>query len=445
MVRIPWRGDIHGKKGGSMKSAIDSVYGIEILDSRGNPTVSVRVTLADGSTGYAGVPSGASTGEYEAVELRDGDAKRYLGKGTQKAVANVNTILAEALRGMDACDQSALDDRMIELDGTPNKGKLGANAILGVSIAAAKAAASSQKLELYEYLSNGKGVLLPVPLVNVLNGGAHANNSLDIQEFMVVPHGAKTFREALRMGAEVFHALGKLLKNDGYSTGVGDEGGYAPQLESSEMAFDFLLRAIERAGYTPGKQISLALDVAASELVEEKDGKVCYRFAKANLPVMTPAELIGQYAEWAEKYPLVSIEDGLGENDWDGWSKITEKLGSKLQLVGDDLFVTNAERIRRGIESKIANSVLIKVNQIGSLSETLSAMGTAVEAGYTNVVSHRSGETEDSTIADLAVALNTGQIKTGSMCRGERMAKYNRLLWIEDRLGGKAEYRDPFA
>lgn len=428
-----------------MKSAIESVYAIEILDSRGNPTVSVRVQLADGSVGVAGVPSGASTGEFEAVELRDGDSKRYLGKGVLKAVSHVNTVIAKAITGLDPFDQGALDDTLIRLDGTSNKGKLGANAILGVSMATARAAAASKKQELFSYLTEGRGTLLPVPLVNVLNGGAHANNSLDIQEFMIVPHGAKSFREAIRMSAETFHALGKLLKNDGYSTGVGDEGGYAPQLESAEMAFDFLLRAIERAGYVPGKDISLALDVAASELVEEKDSKISYRFAKANLPAMSPSELIGLYAEWVGKYPLVSIEDGLGENDWQGWAEITKKLGDKIQLVGDDLFVTNAERIQKGIETHVANSVLIKVNQIGSLTETRSAMETATEAGYTNVVSHRSGETEDSTISDLAVAMNCGQIKTGSMCRGERMAKYNRLLWIEDILGSKADFKDPFS
>ncbi len=428
-----------------MKSVIESVYAIELLDSRGNPTVGVRVQLGDGSVGSANVPSGASTGEFEAVELRDGDSKRYLGKGVLKAVANVNTVIAESVRGKDACDQGMIDDILLKLDGTPNKAHLGANAVLGVSMAVARAAAACKKLELYEYLSEGKGVRLPVPLVNVLNGGAHANNSLDIQEFMVVPVGAKTFREAIRMGAETFHALGKLLKNDGYSTGVGDEGGYAPQLESSEMAFDFLLRAIEQAGYTPGQDLALALDVAASELVENKDGKVYYRFAKANLPSMSQSDICSMYADWVGRYPLVSIEDGLGENDWAGWKDLTARLGTKTQLVGDDLFVTNSRRIEQGIEMNVANSVLIKVNQIGSLTETFSAMETAIEAGYTNVVSHRSGETEDSTIADLAVATNCGQIKTGSMCRGERMAKYNRLLWIEDRLGSKAEYVNPFA
>ena len=427
-----------------MKSAIESVYALEVLDSRGNPTVSVRVKLADGSVGVASVPSGASTGEFEAVELRDGDSKRYLGKGVSKAVANVNGTIAEALRGMDASDQGRLDERLITLDGTDNKGKLGANAILGVSLATARAYAQSQGLELFEYLGKGKGVQLPVPLVNVINGGAHANNSLDIQEFMIVPHGAPTFREAMRMAAETFHALGALLKNDGYSTAVGDEGGYAPRLESTEEAFELMLRAIEKAGYRAGSQISLALDVAASELVEEGvDTK--YTFSKGGLPPMSADELTGLYMKWIEKYPIVSIEDGHGENDWPGWKGITSKLSKKIQLVGDDLFVTNVERLVRGIEGGVANSILIKLNQIGSLTETLAAMETARAAKYTSVVSHRSGETDDATIADLGVATNCGQIKTGSMCRGERIAKYNRLLWIEDMLGSKAVYKDVFA
>ncbi len=427
-----------------MSSRIKSIYALQILDSRGNPTVAVRVTLEDGSTGLASVPSGASTGEFEAVELRDGDSKRYLGKGVTKAVTNVNSTIAAALMGVDAGDQMALDKTLLELDGTKNKGKLGANALLGVSLAAARAFAASKKIELFEYLGRSEGVVLPVPLVNVINGGAHANNSLDIQEFMIVPHGAPSFAEAIRMSAETFHSLGKLLKNDGYSTAVGDEGGYAPRLESTEEAFDLLIAAIERAGYKPGVEISLALDVAASELVKEAPGSVRYHFAKGGMPEMTSAEIISMYEQWTKSYPIVSIEDGLGENDWAGWKELTARLGSKIQLVGDDLFVTNSERIARGIEEKVANSVLIKVNQIGTLSETLSAIETAVRADYTTVTSHRSGETDDATIADLAVATNSGQIKTGSMCRGERIAKYNRLLWIEDQLGSKAEYKNPF-
>jgi len=427
-----------------MQSGIQSIYALQVLDSRGNPTVAVRVTLENGSVGLASVPSGASTGEFEAVELRDGDSKRYLGKGVLKAVANVNETIAKALKGMNAGDQAGIDKKLLELDGTKNKSRLGANAMLGVSLAVARAYAVSEKLELYEYLGKSKGVTLPVPLVNVINGGAHANNSLDIQEFMIVPHGAPSFAEAIRMSAETFHALGALLKNDGYSTAVGDEGGYAPRLESTEEAFDLLIAAIERAGYTAGKQISLALDVAASELVKEAPGKIRYQFTKEGLPEMSSEEVIALYADWTKRYPIVSIEDGLGENDWDGWRELTRQLGSSIQIVGDDLFVTNTERIVRGIEEKVANSVLIKVNQIGTLSETLSAIETANRANYTTVTSHRSGETDDATISDLAVATNSGQIKTGSMCRGERIAKYNRLLWIEDQLGAKAVFKNPF-
>ncbi len=426
-------------------SKIESVYGLQILDSRGNPTVSVRVQLADGSVGVASVPSGASTGEFEAVELRDGDSRQYLGKGVLKAVSHVNTVIAQALRGQDANDQTKIDETLLALDGTPNKGRLGANAILGASLAVARAKSVSEGAELFQSLGGAKAVQLPVPLVNVINGGAHANNSLDIQEFMIVPVGAATFAEAVRMSAETFHALGSLLKNDGYSTAVGDEGGYAPRLESTDIAFDFMLRAIEKAGYRPGDQIALALDVAASELIHEEDSKSCsYRFAKGNLGPMSSSELISMYEDWASRYPIVSIEDGLGENDWDGWKECTDRLGGKLQLVGDDLFVTNTERVIRGIEGGIANSVLIKLNQIGSLTETLAAIETARAANYTTVISHRSGETDDATIADLAVATNSGQIKTGSMCRGERIAKYNRLLWIEDILGSKAVYKNPF-
>lgn len=428
-----------------MSTAIKSVYAIQVLDSRGNPTVAVRAELQDGSCGSASVPSGASTGEFEAVELRDGVSSVYRGKGVTKAVANVNGPINQALSGVNALDQAIVDKTLIELDGTPNKGKLGANAILGASLAVAKAAAASQRKELYEYLGGSAAVLLPVPLVNVINGGAHANNSLDVQEFMLVPHGATSFSEAMRMSAETFHALGALLKDDGYDTGVGDEGGYAPRLESMELAFDFLLRAIERAGYKPGETISLALDVAASELVKDSpDGTTTYVFPKSGGPSRSPEELVSLYEEWAGKYPIVSIEDGLGENDWAGWKVLTDRLGKKIQLVGDDLFVTNTERISRGIKEGISNSVLIKLNQIGTLSETLASIEMARGANFTNVISHRSGETSDATISDLSVATNAGQIKTGSMCRGERIAKYNRLLWIENMLGAKAAYRSPF-
>jgi enolase len=427
-----------------MTTRIQALEAVQVLDSRGNPTVAVRATLSDGSVGASSVPSGASTGEFEAVELRDGDAACYRGKGVLRAVRNVTTEIAEAVCGMDACDIAALDKRLIELDGTANKNRLGANAILGVSLAVAHAAAKSQGKELYQFLGGESASLLPVPLVNVINGGAHANNSLDIQEFMIVPLGAKTFSESMRMSAEVFHALGGLLQADGYQTGVGDEGGYAPRLESMDLAFDFLLRAIERAGYRPGDEIALALDVAASELIEDNGGEYRYHFKKSDGKVRSSAEMVALYAKWIEQYPIVSIEDGLGENDWAGWGQLTAELGSKIQLVGDDLFVTNRERVERGIAENVANSVLIKLNQIGTLSETKAAMDAATEAGYTNVISHRSGETCDATIADLAVATNAGQIKTGSMCRGERIAKYNRLLWIEAGLGARARYENPF-
>lgn len=428
-----------------MSSAIKSLTAIQIIDSRGNPTVAVEAQLEDGSRGLASVPSGASTGEFEAVELRDGNCSEFLGKGVKKAVYHVNNDIFLALRGQDACEQEKVDAIMLELDGTPNKQKLGANAILGVSLAVAKAAAESKGQGLYNYLNPAHKCLLPVPLVNVINGGAHANNSLDIQEFMLVPHGAPTFSEAMRYSAETFHVLGKLLKEDGYSIAVGDEGGYAPQLESMDLAFDFLLRAIERAGYIPGTDISLALDVASSELASRnQDGTFSYTFVKSDGSKHSSSSLISVYENWLGQYPIVSIEDGLDENDWDGWKELTERLGSKLQLVGDDLFVTNAERIEMGIKKGVANSVLIKPNQIGTLTETLAAIAKANSANYTSVISHRSGETDDATIADLAVATNAGQIKTGSMCRGERMSKYNRLLWIEHELGTRARYVNPF-
>lgn len=428
-----------------MAASITSLQAIQIIDSRGNPTVSVEVTLSDGSVGEASVPSGASTGEFEAVELRDGDSRRFRGKGVTRAVDNVNNKIAAAVKGLDAFDQEGLDSRLIELDGTKNKGNLGANAILGVSLAVAHARAASAGKELYQVILEPKEIILPVPMVNVINGGAHANNSLDIQEFMLVPHGAPTYSEGLRYAAETFHALGDLLRDDGYSTAVGDEGGYAPRFESTELAFDFLLRAIEKAGYKPGESISLALDVASSELVEKDGSSTMYRFEKSTGESMTASQLISVYEDWMGKYPIVSIEDGLGENDWEGWKEITARLGSKVQLVGDDLFVTNTERLAQGIEMHVGNSILVKLNQIGTLTETLEAIKLAQSNRYTAVISHRSGETSDTTIADLAVATSAGQIKTGSMCRAERMAKYNRLLWIEAKSGGKAKYATPFA
>lgn len=425
-------------------AAIQSVAALQILDSRGNPTVSVKVTLDDGSWGEASVPSGASTGEFEAIEIRDGECGKYRGKGVLKAVANVENEISRLLIGKDAVDQAGIDKALIDLDGTPHKGRLGANAILGCSLAIAKAASASQGLELFQYLGGKNATLLPVPLVNVINGGAHADNSLDIQEFMIVPHGAPSFSEAMRWSAEVFHVLGGLLKDDGYSTGVGDEGGYAPRLESMDMAFEYLIQAIEKAGYKPGKDISLALDVASSELISENGEGFIYHMKKSSGEKLTSTALIDLYETWINRYPIVSIEDGLSENDWDGWELLTSRLGKQIQLVGDDLFVTNSSRIVQGIERNIANSLLVKPNQIGTLSETLQAIETAANAGYTNVISHRSGETSDSTISDLAVATNAGQIKTGSMCRGERIAKYNRLLWIERMLGATARYENPF-
>jgi enolase len=430
-----------------MSAKIKDIDALEILDSRGNPTVSVRITLDDGSIGEASVPSGASTGEFEAIELRDG-GQRYNGKGVTKAVNNVRSVIREALVGQVSGEQKKIDTHLLALDGTENKSKLGANALLGTSLAYAQASAAAKKIDLFESINAEQGngltaTLLPVPLINVINGGAHADNSLDIQEFMIVPVGAPSFSEAIRMSTEVFHKLGSLIKNDGYSTGVGDEGGYAPRLESMDRAFELLMKAIEKCGYRPGVDISLALDVAASELVEE-GGEFKYNFAKSELGTFSSSEVISMYEKWIAKYPIISIEDGLDENDWAGWKELSTRLGSKVQLVGDDLFVTNTKRLQRGINENVANSILIKVNQIGTLSETIDAINLAREAKYTNVISHRSGETADTIIADLAVAMRSGQIKTGSVCRGERTEKYNRLLWIERKLGSKAEYRNPF-
>ncbi|MBL8211222.1 MAG: phosphopyruvate hydratase [Bryobacterales bacterium] len=419
-------------------SEIIRIIGREILDSRGNPTVEADVTLADGSIGRAAVPSGASTGEHEAVELRDGDKGRYLGKGVAKAVTHINTEIAAALKGMNADAQGEIDAKMIELDGTANKGRLGANAILAVSMAVAHAAATSHRQPVYRYLGGVSGNVLPVPLMNILNGGAHADNSVDVQEFMIAPHGAKSFKEALRWGAEVFHTLKAVLKKGGYATSVGDEGGFAPNLKSNGEALDVIMEAIQKAGYKPGAQISLALDCAASEFFDK--AKNAYVFKKSDKSERAPEAMAAFWGEWASKYPIVSIEDGMAEDDWAGWKAITDMLGKKVQLVGDDLFVTNTERLARGIKEGIANSILIKVNQIGTLTETLSAIRMATEAGYTSISSHRSGETEDAFIADLAVATNCGQIKTGSASRTDRIAKYNQLLRIEEELGGAARY-----
>jgi enolase len=418
-------------------SLIEDVYAREILDSRGNPTVEVEVILEDGSFGAAAVPSGASTGEYEAVELRDGDKNRYLGKGVLKAVENVNNVIADEIIGMDATDQPALDQLMIELDGTPNKGKLGANAILGVSMAAARAAAESVGLPLYQYIGGVNAKVLPVPMMNILNGGKHADNNVDVQEFMIAPAGAANFAEALRMGAEVFHNLKKVLSARKYNTAVGDEGGFAPDLKSNEEALQLIMEAIGKAGYKAGIDIFICLDPASSEFFDAEKGR--YILASEGKE-LTSEEMIDYYAKWVEKYPIVSIEDGLAENDWPGWKLMTEKLGGKIQIVGDDLFVTNTEKLGRGIREGIANSILIKLNQIGTLTETLDAIEMAHKAGYTAVVSHRSGETEDSTIADLVVATNAGQIKTGSASRSDRIAKYNQLLRIEDMLGNGAKF-----
>ena len=417
-------------------AVITDVYAREILDSRGNPTVEVEVYLEDGTIATAAVPSGASTGMFEAVELRDGDKSRYQGKGVLKAVENVNDIIGPAIIGYDATEQVAIDKLMIELDGTPNKGKLGANAILGVSMAVAHAAAQSLDLPLFQYLGGTNAKELPVPMMNIMNGGAHADNNVDIQEFMIMPVGADSFAQALRMCAEIYHTLKNVLKKKGLATGVGDEGGFAPNLDSNEEALQVICEAIKEAGYEPGKDIKLAIDAASSEFY--KDGK--YVLAGEGKE-KTAEEMVEFYAALVEKYPIISIEDGLAEEDWAGWKLLTDKLGKKVQLVGDDLFVTNTERLAKGIKNDTANAILIKVNQIGTLTETFDAIEMAKRAGYTAVVSHRSGETEDTTIADIAVAVNAGQIKTGAPARSERVAKYNRLLRIEDLLAETAQYR----
>lgn len=414
---------------------ISDVYAREVLDSRGNPTVEVEVYLESGAIGRAIVPSGASTGAHEAVELRDDDKSRYLGKGVLKAVQNVNELIAPEVIGMDALDQVGIDKAMIALDGTPNKGKLGANAILAVSMAVARAAADALDLPLYVYLGGFNAKQLPVPMMNIVNGGAHADNNVDVQEFMVLPVGAPSFKEALRMGAEIFHNLKSVLKSKGLNTAVGDEGGFAPNFTSNEDALGSIIEAIEKAGYTPGKDVFLGMDVASTEFY--KDGKY---HLEGEGKSFTSAEFVDLLASWVEKYPIITIEDGCSEDDWEGWKLLTEKLGNKIQLVGDDLFVTNTERLSKGIEDGIGNSILIKVNQIGTLTETFDAIEMAKRAGYTAVVSHRSGESEDSTIADIAVATNAGQIKTGAPSRTDRIAKYNQLLRIEDRLGELAQY-----
>jgi len=409
----------------------------ELLDSRGNPTVEVDVALESGALGRAAVPSGASTGEHEANELRDNDKKRYQGKGVLTAVKNVNEVIAEQVVGLDATDQVGIDKLMIEMDGTANKSKLGANAILGVSLAVAKAAAEELGLALHQYLGGVNAKVLPVPMMNILNGGSHADNNVDLQEFMIVPAGAPSFREALRMGAEIFHHLKKVLHDKGYNTAVGDEGGFAPDLKSNEEAIEVILEAIKKSGYKAGKDVFLALDPASSEFYDKKKKKYILASEKKEL---TPEKMVAYYEAWVKKYPIISIEDGMAEDDWAGWKVMTDKLGSKIQIVGDDIFVTNTERLARGIKEGIGNSILIKVNQIGTLTETLDAIEMAHKAGYTTVISHRSGETEDSTIADLAVATNAGQIKTGSVSRSDRIAKYNQLLRIEEFLADTAIY-----
>ncbi|MHC4095944.1 MAG: phosphopyruvate hydratase [Planctomycetota bacterium] len=422
-----------------MFTTIVDVMAREILDSRGNPTVEVDVLLDDGSFGRAAVPSGASTGAYEAIELRDTKAKRYMGKGVTKAVKNVNEVIGPEVVGIDATQQEELDSLMIELDGTANKGKFGANAILGVSLAAAKAAADSAQLPLYRYLGGCNANILPVPMMNILNGGKHSDNNVDFQEFMIMPIGAKTFPLALQMGAEVFHTLKSVLTKKGYATSVGDEGGFAPMLKSNEEALEVIMTAIKKAGYKAGKDVAIALDPAATEMFDSKTKS--YKFFKSSPKKKISCDaLISHWAKWVDKYPIVSIEDGLAEDDWTGWSKLTKKLGDKIQLVGDDLFVTNTKRLAKGIKLNSANSILIKLNQIGTLTETFEAINMARRAGWTAVISHRSGETEDSTIADLAVATGVGQIKTGSLCRTDRICKYNQLLRISEDLGSAAQY-----
>lgn len=419
-------------------SIISAIHARQILDSRGNPTVEVDVTTEDGHFGRAAVPSGASTGKHEAVELRDNDKSVYMGKGVLQAVANVNDIIAEELIGWDVSDQSGIDKAMIELDGTPNKAKLGANAMLAVSMAVAKAAADESGLPLYRYLGGVNASTLPIPMMNIINGGVHADNKIDYQEFMIVPVGASSFSEGLRWGVEIFHHLKSVLKKKGYSTNVGDEGGFAPEIQSNEEAIETVLQAIEAAGYKAGSQIGIALDAASSEMYNEADNT--YKFYKSSGKVLTSDEMVAYWAEWVAKYPIISIEDGMAEDDWAGWKKLTEVLGHKVQLVGDDLFVTNVTRLKEGIDKGIANSILIKVNQIGTVTETINAVNMAHKAGYTSVMSHRSGETEDVTISDLAVALNCGQIKTGSASRTDRIAKYNQLIRIEEELGETGFY-----
>ncbi|OFW54107.1 MAG: phosphopyruvate hydratase [Actinobacteria bacterium RBG_13_35_12] len=414
---------------------ITGIFAREILDSRGNPTIEVETILDCGAIGKASVPSGASTGAFEAVELRDGDKKRYMGKGVQKAVENVNSFIAPELEGMDAIYQREIDGAMIDLDGTENKSRLGANAILGVSLSVAKAAAVALDLPLYKYLGGVNAHVLPSPMMNILNGGKHADNSIDLQEFMIMPLGARDFSEALRMGVETFHNLKSVLSKDGLNTSVGDEGGFAPNLKTNEDAIKYIVRAIEKAGFKPGKDIYIALDPAATEFY--KDGK--YNL-KGEGKILTPSEMVDYYKKLVEKYPIISIEDGMAEEDWEGWQELTAKIGKKIQVVGDDLFVTNTERLKRGLDMGVANSILIKVNQIGTLSETLEAIEMAKTAGYTAVVSHRSGETEDTTIADIVVGVNAGQIKTGAPSRTDRVCKYNQLLRIEEDLGSEAEY-----
>ena len=418
-------------------SVIEAVYAREVLDSRGNPTVEVEVVLESGAVGRAIVPSGASTGAFEAVELRDGDKGRYIGKGVEKAVSNVNEIIAPELEGMDAFDQPSIDALMIELDGTNNKGKLGANAILGVSMAVARAAAEELGLPLFQYIGGVNAKQLPVPMMNILNGGEHADNSVDVQEFMILPVGAKSFKEGLRMGAEVFHSLKKVLSERGLACGVGDEGGFAPNLGSNREALELIVEAIEKAGYKPGDDVRLGLDVAATEMYDKETKLYDLKHEGKKL---TAEQMVDLYEEWVNNFPIVTIEDGLDEEDWDGWKVLTDRLGNKVQLVGDDLFVTNTERLERGIKAGVANSILIKVNQIGTITETLDAIEMAKRAGYTAVISHRSGETEDTTIADLAVAVNAGQIKTGAPSRTDRVAKYNQLLRIEEMVGEQARY-----